>query len=222
MFCNFAILLWFLKLCGNYLRFAFDRHINFCSEINRQRSSQTIIIHFIISQNKLIQNTYFLDLRNLKGTVEIPLLPDLAVTIISSLSFWLVPLDILFYLQTFIRLSGGFYVHKLSNLCQSLCLRPSDHQGNMKKCCIIFECLATQEEIKNPSSSFPGLTNAKPSTRKSVSTLNFSSDSLSPPLNWLWFPPPASEKYLMFYSSHKVICVFQVCNICSNTFGCYQ
>ena len=56
---------------------------------------------------------------------------------------------------------------------------PSGHQGNMKKCCIIFLCLATQEEIKNLSSSFGKCQSTL------YSALSFSSDSLSPPLTTL-------------------------------------
>lgn len=71
---------------------------------------------------------------------------------------------------------------------------------------------ATQEEMKNPSSGFPGLANAKaPSTRRSVSTLGFSSDLVS----GLWEIP-----YVPVHIRLSV-CSW-VCNIYYGTFSCYQ
>ena len=80
---------------------------------------------------------------------------------------------------------------------------------------------ATQEEIKkNPSSSFPGLANAKVPSTKSVSTLSFSSDSLSPPLMTLVSSSRVWE--IPNVLTHIRVFVYSRCAISIPILSCYQ
>lgn len=141
-FVNFTTVSLFLKLCGNYLSFALKVGMSASAlETSSQRSTSSHNNSFLHLKQQTDPKYLVSGLSSLKGTVEVPLLPDLVVTIMSSLSIlacptWhtVLPADIHSDVK---RLLCPQIVKPMSN---SLLEAPQATKVIRKKCCIIFEC----------------------------------------------------------------------------------